>query len=348
MAILLMEGFDWLASSNCFVSGADNGSGWDANNSSTVDRGIGRGGIGYAVDITSSTGYLQKSFAPTASGVVGAAVYIANLSTSNELLEMSSALKYEFGLRANTDGSISVVRSISGDRGSSVGIGATSAPGVVTANTWFYLEMKFTASNTVGSVELKINSEQVLNATGLDNVYLSDSIRAITLHALSTGTLLWDDIYVLDLTGSRNNDFLGPVRIATLSPSGAGASAAWTPSAGANYAAVDELDPDDDTTYVESKTSGNTDRYAHEDLPVNADIVHAVSVHACARLTEAGSLPLKLLAYDGTTEGESASKFPAFDAAYQWEDAIFEDHPSGAAAWTVSEVNSGEFGFKVA
>ena len=72
--------------------------------------------------------------------------------------------------------------------------------------------------------------------------------------SIPNGTPTWDvdDLYVLDGTASTpaNNDFLGDVRVEGLDPNAAGSNAAWTPSAGANYACVNETPPTDDTSYV--------------------------------------------------------------------------------------------------
>ena len=83
-----------------------------------------------------------------------------------------------------------------------------------------------------------------------------------------------------------------------------------------------------------------------QNIPAASDTIYAVQVGAFARKTTVGTRELNVLAYDGTTEGAGPDVAPG--TSYQWVLGMFEDHPSGAAAWTESEVNSMEAGYEVA
>ncbi|MCZ7543222.1 MAG: hypothetical protein M5R40_06635 [Anaerolineae bacterium] len=71
-------------------------------------------------------------------------------------------------------------------------------------------------------------------------------------------------------------------------PDAAGDSAQWTPNAGANWEAVDEVTPDGDTTYVASDTVDAVDLYnlAAPSLPGNA-VIRRVWASAVARKANA-------------------------------------------------------------
>jgi hypothetical protein len=45
------------------------------------------------------------------------------------------------------------------------------------------------------------------------------------------------------------------------------------------------------------------------------------------------------------TEAEGAAQTPGVE--WGWLYDMYEDHPTGAAAWTESEVNAGQFGYTV-
>jgi hypothetical protein len=63
-------------------------------------------------------------------------------------------------------------------------------------------------------------------------------------------------VYVLDNTGTQNNDLIGDCRIETLYPNGAGNYAQLSANgAGTNYGCVNEHPADDDTTYVPGTAS---------------------------------------------------------------------------------------------
>lgn len=76
-------------------------------------------------------------------------------------------------------------------------------------------------------------------------------------------------MYVLDGTGTTNNDFLGDINVRTLKPNG-DASVAMTRSGGTTNAEnVDNIPVSadwDDTSYVESGTSTTKDLYDYTAL----------------------------------------------------------------------------------
>ena len=110
-----------------------------------------------------------------------------------------------------------------------------------------------------------------------------------------TGSGSWDqtidDLYLVDLTGPYPfNDRLGNVKVEQLLPSAAGATTQWTPSTGANWAAVDEQPPSS-TDYVGSTTSGQRDLYATTDLVSTTGTVLAVRPAWFIAKSDAGAEP---------------------------------------------------------
>lgn len=351
MSLLLMEGFDWLSSVTNPLDAANNRGKINVinNNATYFGRGEGRGGLGYSLRCEYAAYRIGISLPSVKTNelTIGWAFKPVAMDSSWIMIAYNNVSYAQLGVGITDAGNLRVARSTTYGFTSSVVLEISADP-VIVPGQWHYLEFKFFIANAPdGYYELHCDGVKVCEGVAVDTMYTSPNIAEIQFTGSNPDGYI-DDIYILDDAGSRNNDFLGPVRVATLVPDGAGADADWTPSAGTNHEAVDELDPDDDTTYVESATTGDQDRHAHGNLAATVTDVHGVSVGICSRLTEAGVMPIKAVAYDGTTEAVGADIAPVFSADYIWNDTVFEDHPSSAAAWTPAEVNAGEFGFKIA
>lgn len=150
-----------------------------------------------------------------------------------------------------------------------------------------------------------------------------------------------------DDTGDVNNDFLGDCHIEGSLPDGAGDSTQWTPSSGNNYQAVDETAPDGDSTYIESETAGHKDLYSHSDLTRITGSIVGVQVNMVGRLTKAATpRTVKAKAKSGTAEGDGANyQYDSTD--YRNAIGIFESNPDTTAPWTVTEINSAQFGLEL-
>lgn len=132
---------------------------------------------------------------------------------------------------------------------------------------WCYLEFKATIHATTGTVEVKKDGVVVASFSGqTKNGGTNASVDAIRLDASTNNTgidLYVDDLYVLNTSGSKNNDYLGDIRVVTTLPSGAGASTQWTPLSGSNWDNVNDSTIDI-ATYNASATAGQRDTY---DMP---------------------------------------------------------------------------------
>lgn len=241
-------------------------------------------------------------------------------------------------------------------RGSTTGtiLGAT-APAVLTAGVWAYIEVKATLSDTVGVVTIRVNGAEVLNLTGQDTKNAGtgttfDSVGVTSTGSAGSGNLI-DDIYVLDPNGSAPyNDFLGDCKIETIIPSGNGSSSQLTGSDGNstdNYLLVDER-PASTTDYVQSATVGHKDLYAFTDLTTASGSVLAVQTSALALKSDAGSANIKIVERSSVgTERDSAS-IPLVASPGVWVSTGPLTVDPANATWTISSVNDAQFGAKVA
>lgn len=224
----------------------------------------------------------------------------------------------------------------------------TSAAGVLAAGTFAYVEIKHTINNSTGSVTVKVNGVTVISVTGVDTQNTgnatSDGFQLTNIGASSA--MFVDDLYVCDTTGSYNNDFLGPIQVQCLKPSGAGNSTQWTPDSGSNYARVNEAHPDDDTSYVAANTVGNKDTYALGNLASTGVSVLGTQRIMRARVDTTGSHGIKDVQRIGGTDYEGAEKTVS-STSYGYYYDIDEVSPATGVAYTPTEINAMELGITI-
>ncbi len=249
------------------------------------------------------------------------------------------------------DGSIRYLRGGSG--GTQLAI---TAGGTVSGGVWHYLEIEQTLSTggaSTGSLQVKLNGVILpeLNLSGINN---NDDLvefptQAALIGAAGSSPLLDADDLVL-VTGSEAapfNTLFGDWAVRTLYPNGAGGVTQFTPTpAVANYLNVDETYPDDDTTYVESATVGQIDRYAFTDLPATVTAVLGVMRTPTVRKSDAGTRQFQSNVHRAGTSatGPTLTATSAYAAGLQ---TMFRFDPITGIAWTPAQVNAAEAGNEV-
>lgn len=233
-------------------------------------------------------------------------------------------------------------------RGDTVLLLETTA--VFTPNEWQYVEFKVKIDNAAGTVDVRRNGVSCGSVAGVDT---QNSPNAYCSHfqfqggGPASGTYI-DDLYLCD--GSGGDDFRGDVTIGCLRPTGAGNYSGWTPSAGANWQNVDDLNtvapcPDGDTSYNATATPGTRDSYAFENIASAAASIQAVQIGVNVKKTTAGGRQIKPFVreagvdYDGSIQGIGND--------YATLPSILENDPATAAPWLLADFNAAEFGVKL-
>jgi hypothetical protein len=312
------------------------------NRVSNTHIGAGRvAGLAWKAD-TSAVPYITtKDLGGTITTIiVGFAFKAERLSSQTFLKFFETGSVAGMELRLNSSGALSVYRT-------STHLSST-ASGIISANTWYYIEFKYTINNTTGSYTLKVNEEQLINETSKDTQQGGTAdIDAVRFQgsALYPDNFWFDDVYICDDSGSVNNDFLGNCRVDDLLPNAAGDQTDFTPSAGSNYAAMDEVPPDDDTTYVESSTSTDQDLYNYTPMPT-VGTIHGVQINTMVRETDASDFTLKTLIKTGTTTSADSAQAIA-GQTYEVLRRVAEQDPDTSSAWTENGLNGAQFGLEV-
>lgn len=297
---------------------------------------------------------------PTASGVCGFAFKVDDLSeiaggapgvynsiyeSSNNIFSVKSGLHTHFDVVLQQNGTL-VVFNYSNNTILGTSIEA------VNAGVWSYLEFKWIIGES-GTLIIKRDGTTILSLSGVDMAWdklafpsppdnwTSVKIAGCATTPAATSTIRVCDLYLIDLTGTFNNDFLGDVTVEYIKPDGTGADADWTPnSAVANWTVQDDVPPDSDTSYVSTTTVSDRDSYSFED--VVGDPL-AIQIVTFARAESTGAAAIEHSTRIGGVDYEF-NDFGIPDTAYAFQVQPLDTSPDSGVQWTKTEIDASEFG----
>ena len=334
MSLRFTDGFDHYATADLTRKWTAAG----ATGTVAVQAGLGRFGTGNACRIDPQGCYLQKTLDAQSTWVVGFAMMTPGLPAaggSAVLVQFLDSGNVQCDLRVNADGTLSVTRN-----GTALTSGQSSA--AVRVGAWNYIEVKVTIASSISAnaVQVQLNNAVVVTvATGQNTQSTTNTTaNSITRAGASVGCL-FDDVYITDGNGSVNNGvFLGDSRVVALLPTGNGATDAWSVTgASANYQAVNENPPANDTSYVSSNTASQLDLYAVANLTITGTI-RGIQTVIDTRKDDAGTHSLAAVVRIGGSNYTGATV--QLGTTYQMNCEIRETNPNSSAAWTVSDINT--------
>lgn len=344
MAVVFIEGFDLYNG-----VGANQGlAGRWVNNTGTLFMVAGRfggqalqgsDGLAYATaTLPGNYGSISCGFAFKATAIAGNLGWFASF--------LDSALAYQIGLYAVVGGSnaIAVYRPSSNSAGTLLG---TTANNVIIPNAWHYIEIEITVSDTVGVVNLYVDSTLVLALSGVDTRGGLSTINKLRMGGTmntSSHAYNMDDVYVTDTLAK-----LGERMVEALRPNADTSDADWTPLSGSDrYAMVDDTTCDGSTTYNSASVVGDFDLYNLTNLSSSPTTIDGLRVFGWAQKTDAvGGRAICIPVKSGATQ-QDGSNFTLASAAWAYHDrGLFLTDPDTAAAWTTAGVNALQVGAKV-
>jgi hypothetical protein len=351
MAILFLDSFDHYASNDILMK-------WDIasniNSFTIVNTNPRRVGTHYLQILRSDVtwNYLQKNFPSTDIIVIGFALFITELPESTPayglLMLRNASANTQFIVSVKSDGSIG------GWAATSTGgtpVGSTPA-GVISPNTWQYIEIKLTVANSPDGVfAVQVNGIEQCNVTGIDTqAHTTSGVTNIRFYMILNEALHFtniDDLYILNDT-PPNINFLGDCKIECLYPIANGALHQLTPSGIlTNYECVD--DPNDingDTDYVEGLTVGLMDTYDMTTLTEYTQIA-GVAETLCAKKGDVATRTIRGIVRIGGTNHYSASIGIA--DTYDTYQLVWDQNPATVppGTWTMAAINAMEVGVEL-
>ncbi|MFN3576071.1 MAG: hypothetical protein ACK4TJ_03695 [Tabrizicola sp.] len=240
-----------------------------------------------------------------------------------------------------TDGSIQV------KRGGATGtlLGTTSAQ--IPQNSWQHIEFYATRSATAGQVEIRLNNNVILSLTGQNTGSADWSVLHIGCQRAVSGQVhagvCLDDLIVWDKTGGQFNDFPGPKGVYALLPNADTVVADWSVvGAAAGHAAISEVGPDDDASYILSGGAGDVSEFGLQDLPPGVGLVSAVVPVSLMRSPEAAQARVDVVSGASVATGTARFLPTAYD---YWQEPVYLD-PDTGAPWTRAGVNAARLRFR--
>jgi hypothetical protein len=226
--------------------------------------------------------------------------------------------------------------------------------GFAAESAWHHIGIDLKTANSGGWFYLYLDGVEILSFDG-DTVGSVSSIDTVRFGSGRTNQtwdnyLYIDDIYIDNLSGESTPAVVPDYRFLPVTPNGNGAHDDWDGNDGNsvdNYLLVDEIPPDDDTTYVESAVSGEQDNYAmtNPTIPTGWEVNAVIPFAIVKKLNAGGALNLKL--ETRTTISGSPSYVTSAAITLGTAYAIAWDrratNPAGGS-WTAAMVNDLEVG----
>lgn len=327
MALRFIDGFDHY-STGYISKKYDNYSGVAISSS---------GRHGNCLTHAGSTSYVRKNLDNQQTLICGAAFKYTQLGAGSATFCFYGSTNFQVVFKLNATGNIEAYRGPS-----TTLLGTSSA--IVPANEWVYLEFKVKVDNTAGTIDVRMNNVNILSLSGIDTQYTAVAYsNRIYLYGYTTGCS-YDDYYICDGTGTRNNDFLGDCKVECLFPDANGSINEWTPSAGENYACVDEQSEPDLTDYVSTTIEGLADLYSVSALEETVGFIYGLQPLVYARTNDAinvHDIAIEIRTYDAYF----ISADHELDTTSVYYGEVQETNPSTGELWTIDEISSAEFGF---
>jgi hypothetical protein len=334
MALRFTDGFDHYATADLSLK-------YSASRSTTIGSTYGRYGSSGA--LLEPGGYIQRTIDDQGTWIVGFAfkpmAYFSSAVALIRFYDSADAVQNTVSIT-----SAGLIALYSGDQSTLL---ATSSVAPFTLGSWSFVECKTVISDT-GSLEVKVDGTSIVSYSG--DVQASATLstaQKIRINQAGSGSAnsYLDDLYILDGTGSLNNDFIGPMRIKTIYPSGAGTTKQFTGVGDTTntYLNVAETPANEDTSYNYANTAGMIDSFVCSDIFPGT--VYGVNSNLRARKDDSDTRTFAALTRSGGTDYAGTTQ--TLTSSYANYSQVWETNPNTSAAWTASEVNAAEFGYKV-
>lgn len=253
-------------------------------------------------------------------------------------------------IAVTSTGVIQALRSISG---TAVLLGQTAGP-VLTANSFSHLEVKVKISDTVGTVEVRVNGVTVLNLVNQDTAASADLTVAQVLLTNSDADdptfggsdiidVYFKDLFVWDTTGAHNNNFAGSVNVVALTPS-SDVALTWALSGGATgFSLINESPPVDASFISAGSPPPAIDKMGMTNLPADVTTVRALMTLVRARKTDGGDGNLQVGLISGASVDLGADR--PITTAFTYYSDFSEEDPATVAPWLPTAVDAANIQF---
>jgi len=196
--------------------------------------------------------------------------------------------------------------------------------------SWHNIQLYVYLHDVSGEINAWLEGTQILNFSG-DTIPAGATGTVVKIKVEGHGALNWVDDFVWG-TGDRPGD----VRVDYLVPTADTAQDDFTPTAGDNYACVDEV-PASDADYVYTDTNTDADEYDVEDFTATNKTIVGVTVLARAKQDTATAESIKVGVDSNGTDDDTQHALTTSWAYYMHN---MGDNPDDAAAWEDADIDA--------
>lgn len=279
---------------------------------------------------------LTQIFDNQATWNVGFAMYFPSIGTAGIICQIMDGGTTQVELRLTAANALTFTRNGT--------VLATTAASFIAPATWHYYEIATTINNTTGTYTVYMDGVAIMTGSGANTRNTANSFADRVAFPSFIANVVLDDVYMNDGTGSSpDNSVWGEISIMTQYPTGAGATTDWTPSTGANWAAVDEAPPST-ADYVSSSTPNQIDTYGVGVLPVAVGTVRGRQIMLYAEKDDGGVRQIAPVVRHSGSNNVGTTVTMA--ASYTFYAQRYATNPGTGVAWTLADCNVDEIGVK--
>lgn len=208
---------------------------------------------------------------------------------------------------------------------------AASRNGVITTGNNYFFEWMFDIDPATGRTALYCEGELLFSLTGQNTRgAASNTCDQIYVQCPGSTNRYYSEMYASD-TYVR----VGERKFEPLNTNADTGVNQLTPNTGNAWDALNDSDPDLDTTYIASPTVGQRSMFGLTDLAAAPLAIETVIARMCARKDDAATRGVKIVLGDGSNSVLSTEKM--LSAAYSHHSAKFDLAPDGGA-WTTAKL----------
>lgn len=215
--------------------------------------------------------------------------------------------------------------------------------------TYYDYELKIVIGNS-GSIELRVNGGVQIGPTTVDTQQTANSTADAAYIVEPQNNVIGSRVehaILMDGSGGVADDFIGPVDVQLLPPTGDGFYTAWNFTGAASRWEAVQSPPDGDTSYVYAASPGDQITFTHGSLPAGYTDVKMAAVWTYARRDDGTTRAFKTLLRNATPTDDLGSNEHFVGDDYIWFFQPYELNPFTSAAWSISEINAVEYGAEV-
>ena len=241
-------------------------------------------------------------------------------------------------ITCETTGALSFVINTGGS-----GTSYTTSIPVITAQGWWHVEAYYMPDGAgTATFEVRVEGVTVLSQTGVTApVNYTAQMSSYRNNISNNSAVYIKDLVLWDGNGTRNNDFLGSVKVKNLAVVSDVSLGGWTLSSGTDgFALLDNVPPVDTDYASADNTPPAAMSYELDDLPLDTSSVKALISRVRAKKADGGDGQLQVSMISSGVAAAGSDR-PITAAWIFWRD-VQELDPNTAAPWTRTTANAAQ------